>query len=70
VVNFRFQSLYLRCPFDNGLPCSRSSLDAVANESKSALLSGVEPGFLIILRCVIPIVCVTNEREENVVKHN
>jgi len=47
VVNFRFQSIYLWCPFDNGPSCSRSSQDAVANTSKSALLSGVEPGFLI-----------------------
>jgi len=50
VVNFRFQSIYLRCPFENGLACSRSSLDAVANRSKSALLSGVKTGFLIIIK--------------------
>jgi len=28
-------------------------------------------GYVVTLRCVIPVVCVTNEREENVVKqHN
>jgi len=47
VLNFRFRSIYLRCASDNGLACCRSSMDAVADKSKSAVLSGVEPWFLI-----------------------